>query len=32
MTKQLIDVPKNRDDVLFNLKVKLKALKKYRRN
>lgn len=28
--KQLIDTPKNRDDVLFNLKVKLNALKKYR--
>lgn len=29
--KQLIDNPQNRDDVLFNLQFKLKAIKKYRR-
>lgn len=29
--KQLIEVPQNRDDVLFNLQFKLKALKKYSR-
>lgn len=29
--RQLIDAPQNRNDVLFNLKVKLNAIKKYRR-
>lgn len=28
--KQLIDNPQNRDDVIFNLQLKLKALKKFR--